>query len=196
LAALSRLYEQAERWEELLDVAERVYELADQGQVRAAIRFQMGEILRTRTSDLERAVEAYSEVLDLAPDHDGALASLAIVMGVPFEEAPTQRVDPVPREGGAAEETFEGSESSAIEDAPTQELPPVPALPPMEVRIQAARVLAPRYEATAEYESLLAAYTVLAESDDPEERFTSLRRAAEVADVGLEAPSRAFGLLA
>lgn len=195
LAALSRLYEQAERWEELLDVAERVYELADQGQVRAAIRFQMGEILRTRTSDLERAVEAYSEVLDLAPDHDGALASLAIVMGVPFEEAPTQRVDPVPREGGAAEETFEGSESSAIEDAPTQELPPVPALPPMEVRIQAARVLAPRYEATAEYESLLAAYTVLAESDDPEERFTSLRRAAEVADVGLEAPSRAFELL-
>lgn len=200
LAALSRLYEQAERWEELLDVAEQVYELAEDESARAAIRFQMGEILRTRTGELERAVESYAEVLELTPDHEGALASLGTLMGVGVE--PTAEAQPASEET-QDEPAAEGAEDEAAaqaaeDDSATEEgaeaAPSAPAVP-MEVRIQAARVLAPRFEATAEYESLLTAYSVLAESDDPEERFTSLRRAAEVADVGLEAPSRAFELL-
>jgi tetratricopeptide (TPR) repeat protein len=160
LEALSRLYEQAERWTDLLDISQMVYELAEEGSVRGAIRFQMAEIMRLRTNDLERAVEAYSEVLDLVPDHEGALGSLALVM-----------IASAPAEEGVASEPY-----------------------PLIVRAAAARVLLPRYEATADYEALLLALSVLAESDDPVERFRSLRRAAEVADAGLEDPSRAFAL--
>src|SRR5690606_32316068 len=45
LAALSRLYERMERWDDLLEVAEMVFEMAEQVPQRAAVRFQMGEIL-------------------------------------------------------------------------------------------------------------------------------------------------------
>src|SRR5690606_38461370 len=65
---------------------------------------------------------------------------------------------------------------------------------PLAVRIEAARVLVPRYEAIADYSSLLGALLVLAESDDPMERFRALRRAAEVAEVGIEDSSLAFAL--
>ena len=214
LAALSRLYEQAERWEDLLEVAERVHEMAVEAPVRAAIRFQMGEIMRTRTGELERAVEAYAEVLDLVPDHEGALASLASVMSTPPEPLPRvyARPDAEPRDEARDEgdstledDALRAPEGELEPEAPTEEMAAVSAdadsteepaaAIPLEVRIAAARVLTPRYEATADYGSLLAAYSVLAESDDPEERFSSLKRAAEVADVGLEDPSRAFELL-
>lgn len=193
LGALSRLYEQAERWADLLEVAEMVHELAEDGAVRASIRFQMGEIMRTRTGDADGAVEAYAEVLDLVPDHEGALASLASVMA-PYEPATSVRAESAGDASGDEAGASEASEDAAAgEDSPSEARPA--DTQPIEVRIHAARVLAPRYEATADYESLLIACSVLAESDDPIERFKSLRRAAEVADVGLDDASRAFELL-
>ncbi len=245
LGALSRLYEKAEKWEDLLEVAEMVYEMAEQAPVRAAIRYQMGEIMRSRTGDLERAVEAYAEVLDLVPDHEGALASLAEVMGAEqarreaFADADTREEQAVPRDDASEAESAEAadgqsgdgesaeavagesaesdgaeSESQVAEasegdgepaepggfgdEAPTEQMAePTPEEPtyPLEVRIEAARVLVPRYESVADYDALLGALLVLAESDDPLERFRSLRRAAEVADVGLEDAPGAFTLL-
>jgi tetratricopeptide (TPR) repeat protein len=168
LEALTRLYQQAERWADLLEIGEMVFEEAQESSARAAVRFSMAETMRLRTRELERAVELYAEVLDLAPDHEGALKSLALVMST---EAPAPVV--------------EGEEAQQA---------PEPL--PLSVRIAAARVLLPRYEATADYEQLLLALSVLAESDDTSERYASLRRAAEVADAGLEDPSRAFALQA
>lgn len=202
LGALTRLYEQAGKWQDLLEVAEMVYEMAEQGAVRAAIRFQMGEIMRAHTGELERAVEAYAEVLDLAPDHEGALASLATVMGAEqarralFGETTTQKEAALPPEGEAEADAA----GSFGDEAPTEEMAPEAAAAPrgvdypLEVRIEAARVLVPRFEAIADYNSLLGALLVLAESDDPAERFRALRRAAEVAEVGIEDTSLAFGL--
>lgn len=167
LGSLSSLYEQAERWESLLEVAEMVYEMAEQPLQRAAVRYQMGEIMRVYTGGVERAVEAYGEVLELVPDHEGALASLWTVMTA---DGVADKVDP---EGGEAEE---------------------PLSYPMEVRIEAARALVPHYEAGADYDSLLAALLVRAASEDPMEKFAALRRAAEVADLGLQDPNRSFDL--
>lgn len=202
LGALTRLYEQAGKWQDLLEVAEMVYEMAEQGAVRAAIRFQMGEIMRAHTGELERAVEAYAEVLDLAPDHEGALASLSTVMGAEqarralFGETTTQKEAALPPEGEAdavAPGTF-GDEAPTEEMAPEAAAAPRAIEHPLPVRIEAARVLVPRFEAIADYNSLLGALLVLAESDDPAERFRALRRAAEVAEVGIEDTSLAFGL--
>ncbi len=191
LGALSRLYEQAARWQDLLEVAEMVYEIAQASATRAAIRFQMGEIMRARTGDLERSVEAYAEVLDLAPDHKGALDALSDVMRGTFK-------DPVAEAAKREAEAARLAAEEAGEEPPPSETPEEEHRPeyPLNVRIEAARVLVPRYDTTGDYASLLAALAVRAESDDPAERFESLRRAAEVADVGLEDAPRAFKLLA
>ncbi|MGF1466213.1 MAG: hypothetical protein ACFCGT_08765 [Sandaracinaceae bacterium] len=275
LDALGRLYEHAQKWEDLLEVAEMVYDLAEHSDERAAIRFQMAELMRTRTGELERAIEAYSEVLDLVPDHAETLESLALIMaadgrapaasadlGAPAAEeaahaapqategalpalpelprdegeppaevvgdaaaAGEARAEPETGADGEAraegearadgEARAEGEGSGEAVAAPSADAsvpsaaepaadrwhpaePPAPEPPleyPLHVRVEAARVLRPRYEATAAYPELLVALGVLAESDDPIERFRALRRAAEVADVGLEDPSRAFPLL-
>lgn len=227
LGALSRLYEHTERWDDLLEVAEMVFDMAEQAPVRAAVRFQMAEIRRVYTGAVERAVEAYGEVLDLVPDHEGALASLWTVMTADGreDEAPegneTAEEDvaaeeraPAVDEGAASdEEAAPADEEAAPADRPEDEEPAeaagpeeaederpgkadddAPLIYPIEVRIEAARVLVPRYEATAEYGSLLVSLLVQAETDDPAEKFASLRRAAEVAHLGLQDAGRSFEL--
>ncbi|MEC7523122.1 MAG: tetratricopeptide repeat protein [Myxococcota bacterium] len=203
LTALSRLYEQTERWQDLLEVAEMVYETVDQPAQRAAVRFQMGEIMRTCTGEVERAVEAYGEVLEVYPDHEGALESLRLVMTADgtVREAPVDEeaeTEPYPPEEDAeAAETDADAETEPEGDAePEAEAEPEAGLEyDLHVRIEAARVLVPRFEMTGDYASLLTALLVLAESDDPLEKFRSLRRAAEAADVGLEDASRSFELM-
>jgi len=280
LGALSRLYEAAGRWNDLLEVAEMVYEMTDRPQVRASVRFQMAEIMRAHTNEVERAVEAYGEVLELVPDHEGALGSLWTVMTAdgsapepevaeadsadegdaevsetaetepridavdPSETAETEprieAVDPsetaetepqieaVPTEEGepsdeADSEALAMREGDALasqdedaaaavdeledavaamsdeaepsdDDEPEADEAPAGLLYPIEVRIEAARVLVPHYEASADYESLLTALLVRAETHDPIEKYGALRRSAEVADLGLQDPERSFEL--
>ncbi|MFW5920844.1 MAG: tetratricopeptide repeat protein, partial [Polyangiales bacterium] len=150
LAALSRLYERAEKWEDLLEVVEMRHERAEDPSERAELRFQAAELMRTRTREVERAVEAYREVLEQVPHHAGAIAALERTMH-------------------EAEEPFD--------------------------RAAAARVLMPHYEGSEAYDKLITALEVVGQGDDPVEKLQSLRRAAEVADVGLEDPGRAFELM-
>lgn len=76
LAALARLYQAQEKWQDLLDVLEMDLELAERADEKAEIRFRAGELMRLHTGDKERAIEAFAEVLDTLPDHAGAIASL------------------------------------------------------------------------------------------------------------------------
>lgn len=64
-----------------------------------------------------------------------------------------------------------------------------------EERLSAARVLLPIYEESAQFESLLNALRVLADSEDHVERVGSLRRAAEVAENRLNDIPKAFDLI-
>ncbi|WP_053234138.1 tetratricopeptide repeat protein [Sandaracinus amylolyticus] len=148
LAALTRLYEQAERWSDLLEVVQMVHDLVPGAAEKAQLRFHAAELMRKRTGELERAIETYAEVLDSLPSHEGAVTALREVMSDPASSS----------------------------------------------RLAAARVLRPRFEAQGSYPALLDALDVLAESDDPSERLSALRRAAEVADIGLNEPGRAFDL--
>lgn len=148
LASLSRLYHNAEQWQELLDVVHMDYDLATDPAERAELRFFAGELMRRRTGEVMRSIEAYSEVLDQLSSHPGTIQALeAIVAG---------------------------------ED--------------VEARVAAARVLIPRYEGSGAYDKLISTLEVLADTDDPIERLRALRRAAEIAEVGLESPSRAFDI--
>lgn len=148
LEALARLYGKSQSWDDLLDVYEMQLEgEGDQGR-RATLRFLSAELLRTRIQSVERAIEAYGEVLGLAPGHQGTI--------------------------------------DALEDVLTSD--------DREGRVLAARVLIPHYQSRALYNELISALGVAAETDDPVERLELLRRAVEVADVGLQDPSAAFDL--
>jgi tetratricopeptide (TPR) repeat protein len=148
LAALMRLYEQAERWQDLLEVVHMMHDLVPGTAEKAQLRYDAAELMRKRTHELERAIEAYAEVLDMLPSHQGAVEALREVV-------------------------------ADVESAG---------------RLAAARVLRPRFEAQGAYPALLDVLEVIAESDDPVERLGALRRAAEVADVGLQDSKRAFDL--
>jgi golgin subfamily B member 1 len=80
LDALARMYEGAERWVELLEVVQTKREQTNDPQERAQLTFRAAELMRTRTGNLERAIESYAEVLEVAPQHPGALADLEAIM--------------------------------------------------------------------------------------------------------------------
>ncbi|MFO0680476.1 MAG: tetratricopeptide repeat protein [Sandaracinus sp.] len=146
LMALIRLYEAAERWTELLEVVLMVRDISTSPQVRAALTFHAAELMRTRTNETERSIEAYQEVLEADAHHEGALGALHDIA-----------LDPE-----AAE------------------------------RFAAARALRPRYESSANYPALIEVLEVLAASDDPAERLSSLRRATEIAEGPLGEAGKAF----
>ncbi|UCF45671.1 MAG: tetratricopeptide repeat protein [Myxococcales bacterium] len=76
LAALTRLYQQTERWHELLDITEMRAEDAEDSDARVALQFQAAELMRNQTGELERAFEAYKELLAAVPGHEPTLAAL------------------------------------------------------------------------------------------------------------------------
>jgi len=87
LAALARLYEGAERWSDLLETLGAEQDLLSQQGAsageRAESRFHAAELMRTRTNERDRAIEAYAEVLDLDPAHIGAIAALEALLTAP-----------------------------------------------------------------------------------------------------------------
>ncbi|MBX3249736.1 MAG: tetratricopeptide repeat protein [Myxococcales bacterium] len=83
LGALARLYEKTEKYDDLLEILEMKLGQVDGDERRAELRFRMGEILRTKTRDIERAVEAYGEVLELSIGHEGVLNALEEIVTDP-----------------------------------------------------------------------------------------------------------------
>lgn len=136
LEPLIELHEAAGRWNELLEALEQLRELEPDASARASNLFRVGEIRRTKLSELEAAVETYGAVLELEPSHAGAVSALV-------------------------------SLTSAEEPS---------------VRLAAARMLRPRFEAAGASRELLGVLDVLAGADDAVDRLEALRRGAEVAD--------------
>ncbi|MAQ13170.1 MAG: hypothetical protein CMN30_00015 [Sandaracinus sp.] len=153
LESLARLYRKSERLDDLLEVLEmqlmRAEDAGSDADTRAQIQFEMAEVMRTHTGDLERATEIYERILDLAPGHPPTIEALEEII-----------TDP------------DASE-----------------------RVSAARALVAHYESQSAYDELVGALEVMAGSEDPVERLRSLRRAAEVADVGRDDQAQAFRLL-
>ena len=74
--ALDRLFTSAERWS---DLAEVLIQEADIGQSPDEIldfKYRLGEVFQLRLDDVDKAIEAYSEVINAAPEHEEALAAL------------------------------------------------------------------------------------------------------------------------
>ncbi|MCC6747689.1 MAG: tetratricopeptide repeat protein [Deltaproteobacteria bacterium] len=96
IRSLDRLYQQAGRWYDLLQVLERQVELAGRSHEGVDLKFRVGQLWERELGDLTRAVETYREVLHLLPTHDPTLAALdAIAHGKDEPVLAAQVLEPV-----------------------------------------------------------------------------------------------------
>jgi golgin subfamily B member 1 len=77
LGRLVGLYEQAEAWEELVNVLDAQARFAGDPQLEVACRRAAAQVLGDKLGSLDRAVDAWSQVAELAPEDDAALVALA-----------------------------------------------------------------------------------------------------------------------
>jgi tetratricopeptide (TPR) repeat protein len=76
IGALDRLFGQAERWLDQLQILERAIDAVDRPDQRTEIRHRIGRLWETRLGDIVRAVEAYREVLTHDPNHQATIGAL------------------------------------------------------------------------------------------------------------------------
>ena len=76
IQALDRLYGQAERWHDQLQILERAVEVADRAEAQTELRHRIGTLWENQLADPVRAVEAYREVLAHDPGHEPTIAAL------------------------------------------------------------------------------------------------------------------------
>ncbi|MBK8012816.1 MAG: tetratricopeptide repeat protein [Deltaproteobacteria bacterium] len=69
LAALERLYTQAERWDEAIEIHERQAEASSSAEEEVAILARIASIQEEHFDDLERASATLVRVLEVQPDH-------------------------------------------------------------------------------------------------------------------------------
>jgi tetratricopeptide (TPR) repeat protein len=76
-AALPKHYKALERWEELAELYQRQLRIISDREQRIAIGLELGSVLSARLEATERASSAYEGVLEIQPEHAGALEALA-----------------------------------------------------------------------------------------------------------------------
>jgi tetratricopeptide (TPR) repeat protein len=77
LKGLGRLYAQAGRWAELVDMYRQEAEITAAPDQAAGLLFNAGELLEERLEKLDEAIAVYHEALTLAPTYVPALRALA-----------------------------------------------------------------------------------------------------------------------
>ena len=96
IQALDRLYGQAERWYDLLQILEREVELSESTADTVVFKYRIGQLFETRIKDMIRAVESYREALELDGSHEPTLRALdGIVHGPEEPVAAANVLEPV-----------------------------------------------------------------------------------------------------
>jgi tetratricopeptide (TPR) repeat protein len=223
LDALIRLYEQSEQWRALVEALGAASELSQDGAEQKSLRLRAADVLVQRLGAREEAIRHYSETLETFGPDRGVHASIAVLYEA--AERWTELLDVLSRDLEIATSDQDrltlivrsaelrrvrtGEPLVAIEgyrDALEIDRGDVTARKSLEVllasddvsvSLAAARVLAPVFEAEGRWEALVPVLDRIAErTDEEEERRASLARAAEVCDLELSAPARAFGYAA
>ncbi len=74
--ALDRLFSQSERWAELTEVLKREADIGQSPDEILEFKFRLGQVYQLRLGDVDRAIDAYREVINAAPEHADTLAAL------------------------------------------------------------------------------------------------------------------------
>ena len=130
LEALGRLYRKSDRYDDLRDVLEhqleRAREAGADADARAALHFEMAEVMRKHTGDQERALETYTRVLELVPGHAPTVQSLEEVITDPDARderiAAARALVPHYEMQGAYDELVHALEVLAASDDPVERL--------------------------------------------------------------------------
>ncbi|MES1174082.1 MAG: tetratricopeptide repeat protein [Myxococcales bacterium] len=77
ITTLIRHYRALDRWENVASLYERHLKLVTEGPRRLALLLQRGKVLAEQIGSPERAMQAYDAVLEIDPQHSGALEALA-----------------------------------------------------------------------------------------------------------------------
>jgi len=80
LVALDRLYTMTERWQDLTDIVRREIRLSDTEEQIVSLTYRLAQILEVALGDLPKAVEAYQEILAIAPSHEETRTTLERLM--------------------------------------------------------------------------------------------------------------------
>ncbi|MET0387169.1 MAG: hypothetical protein ABW321_14470, partial [Polyangiales bacterium] len=210
LRALERLYEADNRYSDLILVLEQRQQHTTDPAERAALGRRMAHLYEEKLADLDMSIEQWRENIAVAgPDRDSlhALARLYEQTGRHAELLDTleSEVDFVTDAATRAALRFRIAEllrgplkdperaivayEAALSDDPNHAgcllaLEAIAQDPESPERRAAARAAAPHYEALARYDKLLAMLELLAQTDDPFEKLSALRRAAQVAEGG------------
>lgn len=221
LRALVRLYERTARWTDLVEALKGLSEALRDENERRVIGRRIGVVIEEKLEDHEGAIEAYRDVVTaFGPDQE-ALTALSRLLeqakrwaelletleqeeaiassedaraGLRFRMAEVMRLHT-----GEVERAIEYLErvlerepghvgALAALDAIMREATP-------DLKIAAARVAVPRYEASGAQDKLLAALEVLQSTDDPTDKLAALRHAASVAEAKLRDVNLAFTYL-
>lgn len=221
LIALSELYDQAGRYEDLASILLRRREAALQDRERQALTARLAEVQEVKLGQLERAIESYQTLLDEAGPSPEVLSALARlfqktarygdlgdILSKQAEVLPDQTAQLAALYAlGQLRSTELGDTSGAV-DAHRQALvidmnygPSREALlalldgPDEPTRLEVAEILQPIFEAEGNYEGQLRLAEVQASaSDDPQYRAERLKRAFEICEDLLGDKERAFKL--
>ena len=218
LRALERLYQQAGQWSKLVEVLRRRSALAADPQERRSIAYRIAELLEERLSDRDEAIGTYQGILAEAPGEVPAMRALIRLFQAagqwsdlldtqrrmlerttdPAEQVSLlcamgdvqrERTKDLPEAVESYRRALELDGQSATARAALEQLTAEP-----DVRLAAARILTGVYEREANFGRLLEMLDIeTAEAEDDRRRIAALRRAAEVAEVGLGDLRRAFG---
>jgi golgin subfamily B member 1 len=80
ISALDRLYGQAERWLDQLQILERAVDAAADQQEQTAMRFRIGGLWENKLGDMLRAIEAYRDVLNHDYTHGPTIEALGRIV--------------------------------------------------------------------------------------------------------------------
>ncbi len=74
---LERIYRGERKWDQLVDTYRKHILVINDGTERIDLYTKMGVVYETELRDLDRAIDSFSDVLNIEPDHSDALAGLA-----------------------------------------------------------------------------------------------------------------------
>jgi golgin subfamily B member 1 len=74
--ALDRLFTQAERWRDLTEVLVRESEIGQSPEEILEFKYRLGQVYQLRLAEIDKAIEAYREVINAAPEHADTLSAL------------------------------------------------------------------------------------------------------------------------
>lgn len=221
IRALEALYRQTQAYSDLLGIYEKKRDLATDPHEKKAINYEIAKLFETEVKDVDKAIETYVAVLEEEPTDVAALTALDVLYGrlerwEPYVDVLRRRIELDNDEKslidlkfrlGSTLEKHLNDAAGALENyreilfLDAQHEGAKSALEAMlthpELKSDAASILESIYEEKGEWNKLIGALDILAESEaDVQKRVTLRRKIARISSEALTDYTRAFDALA